>query len=276
MKRSHVFAVLGVALAAGSSALAAPQPYAGGVYNQNFDTLPNSPSTTTTITGRGPHEFSAAPLSLSGLDGWQYGNPTGSSGNTEFRAQDGSLAGNAGRGVISFGTTGSNERSLGTLATSNQINNFGLVLTNTSGQVLDSFTLSYTGEQWRRGNVASPNEITFSYGVGAAGISSGGLTPVASLGFAAPNTQASPTEVALDGNLPANQVAVSGKITGLNWQPGQTLVLAWFGEDQSGQDDGLAIDNLSLSAQAVPEPTTVSLAVVAALGGLALVARRRR
>ena len=45
----------------------------------------------------------------------------------------------------------------------------------------------------------------------------------------------------------ANRTAVSATITGLTWAPGQTLVLRWTDVNDGGNDDGLAIDDLSLS-----------------------------
>ncbi|MGD9645603.1 MAG: PEP-CTERM sorting domain-containing protein [Pirellulales bacterium] len=254
------------------AAQAAPVSYTGGAYLQNFDTLPTTGSGT--LTGKGPNDLVPGWVGATGLTGWQGAiDPTSSGTNTEYRAQDGSLSGSAGRGLISFGTTAATDRALGALATSNQIPSFGLLLTNTSSLTFTEFTLSYTGEQWRRGNVPSPNKLAFAYGEGA-NINSP-LTAFAGLNFTAPNTQVSPTEVALDGNAKANQTAISATITGLNWAPGETLVLRWAGEDLSGQDDGLGIDNLSFTAHVVPEPSSVALALLGGMGVLAAMWRRR-
>jgi hypothetical protein len=54
-------------------------------------------------------------------------------------------------GVIRLGTALLLFVALGALSTSNQIGKFGLVLVNNSTDTYDSFSLSYTGEQWRRG-----------------------------------------------------------------------------------------------------------------------------
>jgi hypothetical protein len=253
-------------------ASAAPLSYNGGTYTQNFDGLPtNITNPTQTITGRGPHEFSAV-TAASGLTGWQLGNPSGSSTNTDFRSHNGSLSGSAGRGVVSYGDNGSTERALGFLPTSNQISQFGLVLTNNTGATIQAFELSFTGEQWRRGDVATPDTLTFAYGLG--NDLNASLTDAAALTFSSPNTQLAPTEVALNGNALLNQVLKSATITGLNWQDGQNLVLRWRVADISGQDDGLAIDNLSFAA--VPEPAACLLGVLGACGSLLIVRRSRR
>lgn len=272
MRRATTRLAVAAFLAVGAlSAQAAPLPYIGGTITQNFDGLPtNVTNPTQTIAGRGPHEFSLV-NAATGMDGWQLANPSGSSTSTEFKSHNGSLAGSSGRGVISYGSNGSTERALGALATSNQINTFGLVLVNNSNTTYSGFDLSYTGEQWRRGDVTTPNTLAFAYGEAAS--IGGTLTSFPALGFSSPVT-GGPTEVALDGNLPANQVAVAGTVTGLDWAPGETLVLRWSINDLSGQDDGLGIDNLSFVAHPVPEPSTIALGA-AALVGLALAARRR-
>lgn len=251
-----------------ASALGAPVNYTGGLYTQNFDGLARTPEgTTLTQTGRGPHDLSAGLPGSVGVDGWYGANPSGSSGNTEYRVQNGSLGSGAGRGVISFGQSGSSERALGALSTSNQINSFGAVLVNSTGFTITDLTISYTGEQWRRGNVSSPNTLGFFFGLG--GSISSAVTAFNALNFVAPNTQAAPTEVALDGNAAQNRAVIGATISGLNWAPGASLAIAWKAEDLSGQDDGLAIDDVSIIG--VPAP-----AGLPALGLAALGFRRRR
>jgi len=224
--------------------------YQSGIYEQDFDDLISSGSGT--VTGRGPHEMTGD--NLGALDGWYFANPGGSSGNTEYRAQDGSQSGNAGRGVVSFGTTDSSDRALGTLATGNQISSFGVLFTNDSLETFTSITITYVGEQWRRGDVSSPNTLSFLYGISGTASINQAVTAVSQLNFVAPNTETEvgSTNIALDGNDAANQTNVEYTITGLTWAPGQILALRWNGEDQSGQDDGLAIDNFTFTALAPP------------------------
>ncbi|HMP08334.1 MAG TPA: hypothetical protein PJ982_18445, partial [Lacipirellulaceae bacterium] len=93
-------------------------------------------------------------------------NYAGSSPSTEFRAQDGSQAGSAGRGVVSFGAAGSSDRALGVLATSNQISRFGVAFVNNTATTLNQMSAEFVVEQWRRGNVPSPgNSLAFAYAV---------------------------------------------------------------------------------------------------------------
>ncbi len=214
-----------------------------GRYSQDFDGLWNSGNVT--MTGKGPHALSGI-FSSTGVDGWFGANFAGSSADTEFKAQDGSQGSSGGRGVISFGTTSSTERALGGVPTGNQGPTFGLVLTNATSQTYVSLDIAFTGEQWRAGGAGIPNVLAFSYGIGAN--LADATTPVPELTFNTPILTGG--EVALNGNDPANQTALSATITGINWGPGQTIVLRWEEFDMSGQDNGLAIDDLSMTGKA--------------------------
>jgi hypothetical protein len=246
-----------------------------GSYSNDFNLLPrenvdNPANAVVSIqTGRGPHGFDVGFL-VSGFDGWFGSNPAGSSSNTEFKSHDGSLAGSAGRGVLSLGLNGDTDRALGALSTSNQINTFGLVLINGTNGTIDSLDVSYIGEQWRRGNILSSspdvNSLRFSFATFASdpgtsviddllsppGTSPANFTTVEDLTFNTPNRQDAPLEVAINGNESANQTARSATLGSLNWQAGQYLVLRWSARDISGQDDGLAIDSLVISAGVNP------------------------
>lgn len=242
----------------------------GGSHAQDFDGLPAVG--TQTLSNRGPNVFAAlSALAIVGMEGWYLGNPGGSASSIEFRAQDGSLAGSAGRGIVSFGSAGSSDRALGALATSNQIGQFGLLLTNTSGASIDALAVSFTGEQWRHGDrTGLANTLSFAYGL-APSIASASLLGLAALDFVSP-VVTGPTELALNGNVAAHQQALAGTLSGLNWGVGQTLALRWTINELSGQDDGLAIDHLRISA--VPEPGRLAL-WLAGLAGVGAVVRRR-
>jgi hypothetical protein len=225
--------------------------YTSGTYTDSFDGLPtvamSSAMVSQTLTGKGPLPFSAlsGPMAATAMDGWELANPTGTSMDTEFRVHDGSLAGSMGRGIVSFGTDGSTERALGALATGNQIGRFGLLLENNSAATLNQITIGFTGEQWRRGDVAAPDSLTFEYGL-ATSLDATGLTEDTDLKFIAPVTTG--TSVAVDGNAAANHHTFTKTINAVSWAPGTTLVLRWTTSTQSGKDDGLAIDDFSFTA----------------------------
>jgi hypothetical protein len=286
MHQKHIVAALLLMLYA-TSARAESISYAGGAYSQDFgtyaqdfNTLPSSTTNTILVTTSdvGPVLLPVSPISATGMPGWSFARSFGPS--SRFNVSDGSLSSS---GVFSFGSFGSSERALGSLASDTSVFYFGAEFVNDSSATLTEFTLSFTGEQWRDGFVATgaANTLAFSYAVDALNISNGTFTSVAALNFVAPKHAASGSDVALNGNLPENQRALSATITGINWQPGAKLVLRWTDVNDGGNDDGLAIDNLSFSARgavgsaggatAVPLP---SVAVAALPLLMALVLRR--
>lgn len=220
-------------------------PYTGGTYVQDFNTLPASG--TFTLTGAGPIALDTAPVGAAGLAGWSLAKNTGSGTNVLFFVGTGSSTTG---GAYSFGAAAAPDRALGSLASGTMASRFGLVLTNSTGATISQFTLGYTGEQWRHGGATTPNKLTFSYSVGGTSISAGTFTAAAALDFTGLST--STTAGALDGNAPANRAPISSTITGLNWGPGQTLVLRWVDVDDAGSDDGLAIDDLTFTTPTGP------------------------
>jgi hypothetical protein len=78
----------------------------------------------------------------------------------------------------------------------------------------------------------------------------------------------------LDGNSAANQAARSFTFAGINLAVGSSLYLRWQDFNDVGNDAGLAIDNMTISATAVPEPTSAGLLALAGVTGMAF--RRRR
>ena len=67
---------------------------------------------------------------------------------------------------------------------------------------------------------------------------------------------------------------LSATVTSLGWAAGDTLWVRWTERNDIGNDHGLAIDDLSFSVRAVPEPGALSL-MLAGLAAVGFVARRR-
>ena len=114
-----------------------------------------------------------------------------------------------------------------------------------------TISISYTGEQWRRGD-GSANVLAFSYQISASAITSvtmGSWTNATSLNFTSPITSGS--NAALDGNLAANRVAVSATLTVLV-PPGSEIMLRWSDNNDIGNDDGISIDDFSINAVTLP------------------------
>ena len=155
------------------------QSYSSGTYTQDFNGLPNSGTFSFIGLGNGPFNFTAAPLNVATMNGWQLLKFTGSGSNAVFLVGTGS--GNGG-GAYSFGSTGSTDRAVGSLASGTVTSAFGILLTNNSGTAIGSFTITYRGEQWRNGGSNTQNKLAFSYKIGG-NISGTGFTAEPLLDF---------------------------------------------------------------------------------------------
>ncbi|OIR03402.1 hypothetical protein GALL_144730 [mine drainage metagenome] len=218
---------------------------AGAVYSQNFDGLPSSgKSTAFPLTGAGPFDLSASPVNGSNLTGWQFYKSGGSGADAVFATGTGSD--NSGN-VYSFGAVGSANRALGTLPTSGRTYAIGFLVTNNTGVTLNSFTVSFTAEQWRNGGSNIANTWTFKYKIGSAfsNINQTSLTTNSNLNFLSVVSSASSS--VLDGTLAANQLKKSFTISGITWNNGDQLILRWDDLNHSNSD-AMAIDNFSFAA----------------------------
>jgi hypothetical protein len=213
--------------------------YTTGTYTQDFNGLPLSGTPVMTGFGPGPYNVSTTPINATSLTGWQIANLA--SGDARMQADNG--AGSTGSSY-SYGTTASAERALGSLGAT-VVPAMGAVFVNTGATPLSTVTITYVGEQWRYG--AGTNTLTFEYSLDGTNILTGTYTGVSALDLTAPVTAG--TVGALDGNNPLNQVnkAYTFPLTG-NWLPGQKLVIRWKDVNDSGSDDGLAIDDFTFSA----------------------------
>ncbi len=188
-------------------------------------------------------------------------------------------------GLYSFGSTASpTDRALGSLESNTYGDlGYGIAFLNNTGRTINSFSLSFTGEEWRNGGNTDTQSLVFDYGV--ASTFSPSLFDVSNTsGFVAPasGTFTSPVHTAtaglLDGNAAANRVTGLG-VTGqsVSIAPGAYLVLRWWNNNDAGNDHGLGIDDLSFSATTLAQPTPEPSALAAlGIGALALLRRRRR
>jgi endonuclease/exonuclease/phosphatase family metal-dependent hydrolase len=234
--------VLGIILAIISTpGVSAQVLMSGGTYTQNFDMLAGT-GTANTWTDNDT------------LPGWYAStNAGGSRFGTVTIYRAGAGAENNGA-LYSFGDVGSAERALGSLASGTPGDfAWGVRFTNDTASAQTNFTISYTGEQWRVGNT-NIHKLTFCYQVGASltnadAPSNQVWTAFTALDFNNPTTNG--TSRALVGNQPTNQVVFTNVVlAGVVVLPGQELFLRWFDPDDTGFDDGLGIDNLTVSFQA--------------------------
>jgi hypothetical protein len=155
-------------------------------------------------------------------------------------------------GIHSYGTGTNTERALGSVGSNTTGDIFyAFKLTNNSGGTITSIDVSYIGEQWRNGGNASAQQLDFQYQVGNAGTitdantPSTGWTDVNALDFVSPIVGA--TAAALDGNAAANRTAKSSTFS-VTVSPGQEVWLRFKDTNDAGNDHGLAIDDLSITA----------------------------
>jgi hypothetical protein len=223
--------------------------YTSGNYFQDFNTLPTSGTITTTGFGQGPYYLTSAPISATSTTGWQIAAIIG----TDVRLINEAGAGTSGSNY-NYGSASSTDRAIGGLASGSYLGSVGATFVNNSTSQLNKVTITYVGENWRRGGSGSFNKMLFAYKVGETSIKGTGFTTVPSLDFSTP-TPVSGTATAIDGNAAANRAVITSTFTLDNyWLPGQTLTIRWNDVDETGTDDGMAIDSLTFSAEGPSTP----------------------
>ncbi|HEY0678475.1 MAG TPA: choice-of-anchor J domain-containing protein [Chitinophagaceae bacterium] len=193
-----------------------------GVYSQNFNTLALSGTS------------SVLPA------GWLF-SETGTNANATYNSGTGSS--NTGD-TYSFGLSADPDRAFGGLLSGSLTPTIGAGFTNNTGSVIESLTISYTGEQWRLGTLARPDQIDFQYSLNATSLSSGTWVDVNQLDFTGPTTTG--TVGLLNGNSAPNRTAINFTITGISIPNGSTFYIRWTDFNATSADDGLAVDDFSL------------------------------
>jgi predicted extracellular nuclease len=202
----------------------------GVAYTQNFDTLANTGTSSTLPTD------------------W-FLSETGTAANTTYTAGTGSLTTGD---TYSFGAAASTERALGTLLSGSLVSTIGATFTNNTGGTITSLLISYIGEQWRLGATGRTDRLDFQISFDATSLTTGSWSNVDTLDFTAPVSAG--TVGLLDGNAAANRTAVSATISSLTVANGATFWIRWVDLNATGSDDGLAVDDFSLTPTATAPP----------------------
>jgi uncharacterized protein len=204
---------------------------AGVAVTENFDTLSNTAGSTSNISL--PTGWFTTETGGGARDNEQYASDTGGSNTGD---------------TYSYGSAGSTDRALGGLQTGTLIPVIGAAFTNDTGQTLSSLLVAFTGEQWRIGNTATArfDRLDFQISFDATSLTTGTWTDVDALDFTGPIGTAAAVG-ALNGNAAANRTGISSTITGLSIAAGQTFWIRFIDLNASGSDDGLAIDDFSLT-----------------------------
>lgn len=253
--------LIALGLSAAGSAQAIPISLTSAVspYTQDFDTLAYVGTSFTNT---------ALPA------GWAIAESGGTRANQAYAIGTGS--GQTGD-TYSYGAANSAERALGSLRSDTLIPMFGAEFINKTGAAIIELDIAFTGELWRLGTANRSDRLVFQYSTDAISLTTGTYLGFSALDFVTPNT----TETgAKDGNAKGNFARINAVITDLDIAANSTFWIRWSDIDAGGADDGLAIDDFSLSAPgalasaslAVPEPGSLALASIALAG---LVTTRR-
>ncbi|MCX6855078.1 MAG: ExeM/NucH family extracellular endonuclease, partial [Verrucomicrobia bacterium] len=242
--------------------------YTGGVVFQDFNSLPSSGSFT--FTTKGPQALDQAPIHAASANGWSLFANVGTP--LAFAVDTG---GSTSASVYSYGTAGSGERALGFIANSTRTCRAGLRLFNNTSQTLTQVHVSYVGEEWRSGGTANANTLIVDYRISATAfdIDAGGTyTAVTALNYSSPTSYAQ--SVGLNGNLSANRNLITATFN-VSWPVGQMLMIRWRDDDSTGEDDGLAIDDVAFYAtpQTAAPPQVLSTLPVASASAVATASR---
>jgi predicted extracellular nuclease len=219
------------ALASGSSGSGSVSiPSTAGI-TQTFDTLSNSTSPSNLL----PTGWYLAELGTGAAADGSYVVGTGSS--------------NAG-GAYSFGAASATDRALGSLGSGSVTPiHYGAQFTNNTGSVISSVTVTYVGEMWRRGTATAGEGLTFAYSVDATNLTTGTFTAVPALAFVSPGDICSITQnINTNGNDSNCRRQITATITGLTIPDGQSFWIRWTDTDTGGSDDGMSIDDVTITA----------------------------
>jgi uncharacterized protein len=244
--KTRVALTLLLATALTATASAQTIPLSGGTYTQDFNTLSNVAGSTTNT---------ALP------NGWLLTETGGGARDNEQYAVD-TGSGNTGD-TFSYGTAGSTDRAFGSLRSGTLIPVIGACFTNSTGNALSSFDIAYTGEQWRLGTASRTDALNFEYSLSATSLTTGTWTAVTALNFITPNTA---TTGAKDGNAAANRTAISATVNSISIADGAVFCVRWNDTDASGADDGLSIDDFSITVNGSAQPA-LAVSDVSALEG---------
>jgi uncharacterized repeat protein (TIGR01451 family) len=221
--------LVGIGFTATASAQCVSLTTPGSAYTQDFDTLSSVAGTTTNSLA---------------ITGWSMTETGGGARDNELYAVD-TGASNTGD-TYSYGSAGTTERALGGLQSGTLIPLFGACFTNGTGSTLGSLDVAYTGEEWRLGTAARTDRMAFEYSLDATSLTTGSWAGVGALDFVTPDTA---TTGAKDGNTAGERAALSATIPSLAIPNGATFWIRWTDTNASGADDGLAVDDFSLTPQ---------------------------
>ena len=165
-----------------------------------------------------------------------YLDESGSNANSTYGVSTGSSsAGN----TYSFGSD--SDRALGGVASNSLQTSFGAKIRNSTGTTLNSIVISYTGESWRIGSSSRTDQLNFQYSTDATSLDDGTWTDFDNLDYV--NTG----QATGSGSI-QHTASLNDTLTNLGIADNGTFWIRWNDLNASGADDGMAVDDLSITA----------------------------
>ncbi|TGE15320.1 T9SS type A sorting domain-containing protein [Hymenobacter elongatus] len=156
-----------------------------------------------------------------------------------------------------FGTSGSTERALGGIASTNitpGVGYIGIRLKNSSSVPIKNLEIKYAMEQWYNSSNTQEATMRVHYQRSTTAITqlaSGTWTPIADLDVAAPSTSTAITP--RDGNAATNRRVMQAKLLGGNGMvlaPGEEIMVRWsYVFNSSSNGNGLSIDDVTITPE---------------------------
>jgi hypothetical protein len=232
--------------------------YVSGTYTQNFDSLATAAALTANafnfednVTLPGWYAESLTTNYTGSAATFTLATSVAASNRADqYGISDNST--NAGD-LYSSGTFSSTDRALGSVGSSGVDYFYAVRITNNTGSPLKNFTVTYDGEQWRRGGTATerPETLNVAYRIGGTALdNSGTWILIPELAFTSPNiTPAVGAATGLDGNAAANRIAgITKKVTAAIAN-GESVWIVFADADDAGNDHAMAVDNFSFTAE---------------------------
>lgn len=125
---------------------------------------------------------------------------------------------------------------------------YGLRLTNNTGATLTGFTVGVSVEHWHRSGVTTNNQIKVAYQLGSpANLAAGAWTDLPRLTLDSVDLGGSSADQ--DGSDHGNRRFMSPiTVRGISWAPGSDIWIRFYDDNTTGNDQGLAIDDVTFSA----------------------------
>lgn len=202
---------------------------AGTSYTQDFNSLLTTSSTA--VTSGDLNNLSTS------LNGWFF-LESGTNANTTITAGTGS---GTGGDTYSFGAASGTDRALGGLQSGSLVPSWGFIFTNGTGQTITDIAISYLGETWRVGAANRSDRIDFQTLAGATALGSGTWVDNNALDYA------NPGQVATGSGSVQHSATITSTISSLSIANGTNYGFRWTDFNATGSDDGIGIDDFSIT-----------------------------